>query len=78
MPADSLVSDSVSITVNGEPRDLPAGLALPDVLRRLDLAPERSGIAVAKNGAVVRRSAWADTEIADGDDLEVITATQGG
>ena len=69
---------AVSITVNGEARDVPAGLALPDVLRRLDLDPERTGVAVAKNGAVVRRSAWAETEVADGDDLEVITATQGG
>lgn len=74
MTTDTLIS----ITVNGEPHDLPGGLALPDVLRRLDLDPERSGIAVAKNGAVVRRSAWAETEVADGDDLEVITATQGG
>lgn len=74
MPTDTVVS----ITVNGESRDVPADLALPDVLRHLDLAPERSGIAVARNGTVVRRSDWPETAIADGDELEVITATQGG
>lgn len=69
---------AVSITVNGEPRGVPAGLALPELLRRLDLDPARSGVAVARNGTVVRRADWPETEIADGDDLEVITATQGG
>lgn len=74
-----MITDTLaSITVNGEPRDVPAGLALPDVLRHLDLDPDRPGVAVAKNGAVVRRLDWAETELADGDDLEVITATQGG
>ena len=67
-----------AITVNGEVRELPAALTLADVLRRLDLDPEQPGIAVAVNGAVVRRAAWAETDVQAGDDLEVITATQGG
>ena len=68
----------VSITVNGDARDVPAGLTLPDLLRRLDLDPEQPGIAVARNGAVVRRAAWPATPVEAGDDVEIITATQGG
>jgi sulfur carrier protein len=72
------VATSVSVTVNGEPRALPPGLLLPDLLRRAGVDPERSGIAVAVDGAVVRRADWADTPVSDGDEIEIITATQGG
>ena len=68
----------VPITVNGDARDVPSGLALPDLLRRLDLNPEQLGIAVARNGAVVRRADWAVTPVEADDAIEVITATQGG
>ncbi|THV42856.1 sulfur carrier protein ThiS [Glycomyces buryatensis] len=37
----------------------------------------RRGIAVAVNGEVVPRSEW-DLPLADGDTVEVLTATQGG
>ena len=67
-----------AISVNGEARDLPSGLGLADLLCRLNLDPEQSGIAVAVNGAVVRRALWPETRIEAGDELEVITATQGG
>lgn len=40
--------------------------------------PEKPGIAVAVNDTVVRRSDWKQTELADGDHVEVITAMQGG
>ncbi|PZS16264.1 MAG: thiamine biosynthesis protein ThiS [Acidimicrobiales bacterium] len=38
----------------------------------------RSGMAVAVNGEVVPRSRWPATELADGDQVEVLTAVQGG
>jgi sulfur carrier protein len=37
-----------------------------------------SGIAVAVNGEVLPRSEWAATVLRDGDQLEVVTAVQGG
>lgn len=69
---------SVPITVNGEARAVPLGLALPDLLRLIGADPEQSGIAVALNGAVVRRADWPGTPVEEGDEVEVITATQGG
>jgi sulfur carrier protein len=68
----------VPITVNGDARDVPTGLALPDLLRGLDLDPAQPGIAVARNGAVVRRAEWPATPVESGDEIEIITATQGG
>lgn len=36
------------------------------------------GVAVAQNGEVVPRSQWARTLLGAGDDIEILTAVQGG
>jgi sulfur carrier protein len=36
------------------------------------------GVAVARNSEVVPRSQWAATNLAEGDELELVTAVQGG
>ncbi|MDJ0355583.1 MAG: sulfur carrier protein ThiS [Actinomycetota bacterium] len=38
----------------------------------------RLGVAVAVNAAIVPRSRWNATELADNDDVEIVTAVQGG
>ena len=62
--------------VNGEEWELADGATVGDVVRRLG-APE-TGIAVACRGEVVPRPSWADTAVHEGDDIEVLTAVQGG
>ncbi|HVB42232.1 MAG TPA: sulfur carrier protein ThiS [Streptosporangiaceae bacterium] len=37
-----------------------------------------TGIAVALNGDLVRRASWPSTRLAAGDQVEVLTAVQGG
>jgi len=69
---------SVPITLNGEPGSAPAGVTLADLLRQRGRDPEQPGIAVAVNGAVVRRALWRETAVQKGDEVEVITASQGG
>lgn len=39
---------------------------------------EPQGFAIALNGAVVRRAAWAATPLNEGDRVEIIRAMQGG
>ena len=39
---------------------------------------EPRGYAIALNGAVVRRDAWARTPINEGDRIEIVRAVQGG
>ncbi|MEV2247847.1 sulfur carrier protein ThiS [Streptomyces sp. NPDC049970] len=70
------VPASVSVSVNGEHRDLPAGTALDALVAALTPAP--SGVAAAVNETVVPRGRWAATALADGDRVEVLTAVQGG
>ncbi|HKN97954.1 MAG TPA: sulfur carrier protein ThiS [Pseudonocardiaceae bacterium] len=62
--------------VNGEEWELADGTTVEDVLRRLGV-PE-TGIAVACRGEVVPRPSWSDTPVRDGDQIEVLTAVQGG
>jgi sulfur carrier protein len=67
---------SISISVNGERREIAPGTALEAVVRSLTPAP--SGVAAAVNETVVPRARWAATALADGDRVEVLTAVQGG
>jgi sulfur carrier protein len=66
----------VTITVNGEPRDLPRGVTLADLVGQLTESPR--GVAAAVNGEVVPRRAWPATPLSDRDTVEVVTAVQGG
>ena len=63
-------------TINGEPRDLPDGMTVSALLELLG-AP-RSGIAVARNDEVVRRSEYETFRVCDGDAIEIIKAVAGG
>ncbi|MEU0006346.1 sulfur carrier protein ThiS [Streptomyces sp. NPDC006314] len=67
---------SVTISVNGERREIAPGTALDSLVRTLTAAP--SGVAAAVNETVVPRTQWAATALADGDRVEVLTAVQGG
>lgn len=77
-----------AIVLNGVERDLEPGETVTDLISLLTGAVieadgrtadgRRLGVAVALNGAVVSRSLWAETVLSAGDDIEVVTAAQGG
>jgi len=64
------------ILVNGDPSGVAPGTTVRELLDVLD-APDR-GIAVAVDGEVVPRGAWAATVLADETRVEVVMAVQGG
>jgi sulfur carrier protein len=66
------------VTVNGERRQLPASATVASVVELLEVSPGARGVAVALDGEVVTRSRWAQTELADGAQIEVVAAIQGG
>jgi sulfur carrier protein len=68
----------VKVTVNGGPKDLPAGTSVADLVRALGRDPSGRGLAVARNGEVVPRSDWESTKVSAEDRFEVLAATQGG
>lgn len=62
----------MKLTINGEPRDVNARVLT-------DLVPAgSSGIAVAVNGSVVPRGLHSTHPLAEGDVIDIVTATQGG
>ena len=67
---------SLRVKLNGEPRELPDGSTITEAVAALTTAP--AGVAAALNGDVVPRGSWAATPLRDGDQVEVVTAVQGG
>jgi sulfur carrier protein len=66
----------MTVVINGEACSLDANVSLAAAVGLFTNA--QTGVAAAVNGEVVRRSAWATTQLADGDEVEVLTAVQGG
>ncbi len=64
------------LVLNGQPLALAEPATVEVVVDRLGRG--RAGMAVAVNGEVVPRSRWPATELADGDQVEVLSAVQGG
>jgi sulfur carrier protein len=67
---------SVRVTVNGQAEIFPADTTLGTVITRL--RPERTGIAAAIGDAVVPRAEWDSRSLCEGDEVEILTAVQGG
>ena len=63
------------LTINGERQDVEA--ASVDALLAA-LGYDGGFFAVAVNHEVVRRAKWAETKLADGDSVEILTPRQGG
>jgi thiamine biosynthesis protein ThiS len=69
-------STTIRIEVNGEPREVPHGASVADLLSLLGLAAPK--VAVERNLEIVPRSAWSATSLAAGDRLEVVHFIGGG
>jgi sulfur carrier protein len=67
---------NLRVTVNGEPRKVPDGTTLAQVVAAVTSLD--AGVAAAVNGEVVPRRSWPATPVGDGDQVEVVTAVQGG
>ena len=78
----------MNITLNGADRAIDDGSSVTTLVALVTgkkLGPDgqaadgqKLGVAVARNAEVVPRSRWSLTALADGDDVELVTAVQGG
>jgi len=68
----------LKLTLNGESREFDAASTLAELLRTLDIDPQSSGLAVARNNNVIPRAELDQTPVADGDRIEIVHAVQGG
>lgn len=66
-----------SLTINGEPRESAAG-TVAALLEEENVPLETKGVAVALNGALVRRAEWHATPVSAGDTVEIVKPFSGG
>ena len=68
----------MDVTINGEREVYDGPMMVADLVARRTGRERPLGVAVARNGAVVPRSRWGDTEVEPGDEIELVGVMQGG
>ncbi len=66
----------MQIQLNGENHELAGSCTLEELVRELSLTPPR--VAIELNQAVVRRDQWAQTNLNEGDRVEIVHFVGGG
>lgn len=66
----------MKITLNGEPFDLAEPLTVSQLLSRLEIDSRR--VAIEHNLVVLKRSTYDTTQIAEGDQVEIVNFVGGG
>lgn len=66
----------MEIVINGTAHLVADDMSLERAVSLISSAA--TGIAAAVNGEVVRRASWSTTRLRAGDEVEVLTAVQGG
>lgn len=66
----------MNVVVNGEGRRLDPGTTVSALLRDLEL--EGKPVAVEVNGQTVSKTAYARTDLVEGDRVEIVTLVGGG
>ncbi|MEO0465082.1 MAG: sulfur carrier protein ThiS [Pseudomonadota bacterium] len=66
----------MQIRINGELREVSAGMSVADMVATMEGDPR--GIAIERNREIVPKSAHSATLLEDGDELEVVQFVGGG
>lgn len=71
-----MTGGNITITLNGESRELPVGTSISALAEGIGLDPAK--VAVERNREIVPRSTLANVILADGDELEIVHFVGGG
>jgi len=66
----------VTITLNGEPHELPGPLTMTALLARLDIDPRR--VAIEHNLVILKRDLYGTSMVGEGDRIEIVNFVGGG
>ena len=73
----STIQPNMQLIINGKPRSFDVAiLSVAHLVTNLNLEGKR--LAIECNGEIVPRSQFADTQLRDGDKLEIVGAVGGG
>lgn len=66
----------MTVTINGERREIPDGLNVPALLEHLGMRSDR--VAIERNRDILPRALWAETRVQDNDNFEIVHFVGGG
>ncbi len=66
----------IAIVVNGDPRTVPQGETILDLLNELRIDPAR--VAVELDRRIVKQPLWCETALQDGSRIEIVQFVGGG
>lgn len=64
------------ITVNGETRELPSTVTVGELVEQLSL--KTSQVAIERNRQIVPRATYGQTNLSEGDEIEIVRFIGGG
>jgi len=70
------IAREIEVRVNGEPVRVAAPATIASLLEHMQLQGDR--VAVERNRAIVSRTAWVETSLESGDQLEIVHFVGGG
>jgi thiamine biosynthesis protein ThiS len=66
----------MTITINGERREIPDGLSVAALLQHLEMPAER--VAIERNLDILPRANWQETRVLPNDSFEIVHFVGGG
>ena len=66
----------MKLKINGEPQDFDSPLTLAGLIQQLGMKQDR--VAIERNRDIVPREHWNQTQLAEGDQLEIVHFVGGG
>ena len=70
------MNPTITVTINGEPREVSPGLTISEMLTRLSIPAGR--VAIEYNLDILPRSQWDKTRVQPGDRFEIVHFVGGG
>jgi thiamine biosynthesis protein ThiS len=66
----------VTVTINGERREIPEGLTVAALLQHIGMPAER--VAIERNSDILPRARWLETKVQPDDSFEIVHFVGGG
>ena len=70
------MSEPIRLEINGEAREVPAGLSVTGLLAHLGIVSNR--VAIERNLGILPRDQWEKTAVSAGDRFEIVHLVGGG
>jgi thiamine biosynthesis protein ThiS len=70
------MTTQIPVVINGDHREIPAGLGVMELLDLLGLPEDR--VAIERNREILPRASWAATIVQAGDHFEIVHLVGGG